>query len=168
MREISTPSALVLRSRKVRRCFSQMFSPLLIVAFVLLLVASFVDVRTREIPDWISLAVVLVAVLAASLGSAGIRWWMVVSGAAAGLLIGYSLFRFCRFGGGDAKLITALGALLGPVGLLFLVFWMSIAGGVLAVIAIARGQRDYAYAPAIAAGFAAYLVYPCGVWRVLM
>jgi prepilin peptidase CpaA len=88
---------------------------------------------------------------------------MVASGGLLGLLIGAALFRFACFGGGDAKLIVAIGALLGPVGLWIALFWMALAGGLLALIALARGQKDYAYAPAITAGFAAYLVYPGGL-----
>lgn len=140
----------------------------LIVALSLLIAASVVDLRRREIPDWISIALAMLAVLAAGFGWAGIRWWMVVSGAAGGLMIGYTLFRFANFGGGDAKLIAALGALLGPVGLLFALFWMALAGGALALIATARGQRDYAYGPAIALGYLAYLVWPVGLLQRLV
>lgn len=72
------------------------------------------------------------------------------------------------FGGGDAKLIAAVGALLGPVGLLFALFWTAVAGGVLALIAMVRGQRDYAYGPAIALGYLAYLVWPVGLFQRLV
>ena len=130
---------------------------------LLLMVAAVCDLRTREIPDWISIALLLLAVIAAAFGIANIRWWMVLSGGLVGLAVGGTLFRFAKLGGGDAKLIAALGALLGPVGLWFALFWMALAGGVFALIAAARGQRDYAYAPAIAIGFAAYLVYPGGL-----
>ncbi len=135
-----------------------------LVPLLLLLVAVACDLRTREIPDGISVALALFACVAAGFGWAGIQWWMVLTGGLLGLLIGYGLFRFGEFGGGDAKLIAALGALLGPVGIWIVLFWMAVAGGVLALIALARGQRDYAYAPAIAAGFAVYLVYPGGLW----
>lgn len=70
------------------------------------------------------------------------------------------MFRFAKLGGGDVKVIAAVGALLGPVGLLIVLFWMAIAGGILALIAMLRGQRDYAYVPAIAAGYLAYLIWP--------
>jgi len=132
------------------------------------MVASVYDLRTREIPDWISLALLVSAAAAASFGWAGIRWWMVASGGGLGLAVGYSLFRFFKFGGGDAKLIAAIGALLGPVGLLFALFWMAIVGGLLALIAMIRGQNDYAYGPAIAAGYAAYLVWPVGLFQRLV
>ena len=137
-------------------------------ALMLLAVASVYDLRTREIPDWISLALLVSAVAAAMFGWAGIRWWMDASGGGLGLAVGYSLFRFAKLGGGDAKLIAAIGALLGPVGLLFALFWMAITGGLFALIALARGQRDYAYGPAIAAGYLAYLIWPVGLLQRLV
>ena len=132
------------------------------------MIAAVWDLRTREIPNSFSFALVLVAVVAATFGLAGVQGWMVATGALLGLAIGYALFRFAKFGGGDAKLIAALGALLGPFGLLFLLFWMALAGGVLALIALARGQRDYAYAPAIAAGYLAYLIWPVGMLQRIL
>jgi prepilin peptidase CpaA len=134
---------------------------------MLLGIATWCDLRTREIPDWISVALVLIGITAAGFGWAGVRWWMVLSGLLLGVLIGFALFRFAKFGGGDAKLIAGIGAILGPVGLLFSLFWMAVAGGVLALIAMIRGQRDYAYGPAIAAGYVAYLVYPGGVFSAV-
>lgn len=125
---------------------------------VLLVTAAVIDLRTREIPDGIAVALVLVGGLAAGFGWAGVRWWMVPTGCLVGLLIGFALYRCAGFGSGDAKLIAGMGAILGPVGLLLMLFWMALAGGLLALVALARGKRDYAYAPAIAIGYAAYLL----------
>ncbi len=141
---------------------------LLTIALVPLLIASVYDLRTREVPNWISILLLSVATGAAVMGVAGIRFWMVGSGGLLGLAIGATLFRFAELGGGDAKLIAAIGALLGPVGLVIVLFWMAVSGGVLALIAMARGQRDYAYAPAIAAGYLAYLVWPVGLFQRLV
>lgn len=135
----------------------------LLIPLVPLLIGSICDLRTREIPDWIPVGLTLTAIAAAAFGWAGIQWWMVLSGSLLGLLIGYGLFRFAKLGGGDAKLIIGIGAMLGPVGLLIALFWTALAGGVLALIAMCRGQRDYAYGPAIAVGYAAYLIYPAGI-----
>ncbi len=147
---------------------TNMTALLLTGSLLLLTFASIYDLRTREIPDWISLTLALAAVAAAIFGWAGIHWWMVASGGTLGFAVAYCLFRWAKFGGGDAKLIAAIGALLGPVGLLFALFWMAIAGGVLAGIAMARGHRDYAYGPAIAAGYVAYLVWPVGLLQRLV
>ena len=127
------------------------------IVLLLLVIATFFDCRTREIPDWISIAIASVAVIAAGTGWLGIDFLLVFAGGALGLSIGYCLFRFARLGGGDAKLIAALGLLVGPVGLPIVLFGMAIAGGVLSLVAIARKQKDYAYVPAIAAGFIWYL-----------
>jgi len=126
-------------------------------AFLLLLVATLCDFRTREIPDWISIAIAIVAVIASIAGWLGIGLLWVIAGGIVGLMLGYGLFRFAKLGGGDAKLIASLGMLLGPVGILILLFGMAIFGGVLSLIAMLRGQRDYAYVPAITAGFVWYV-----------
>lgn len=130
----------------------------------LLSAAVAIDLRTREIPDSISLLLIGLAILAATFGWAGVRPWMVPTGLILGLLTGLALYRFAHFGGGDAKLVAAVGAAVGPVALLFVLFWMALAGGLLALIAATRGHQDYAYAPAIGLGFAGYLVYPAGVF----
>ena len=134
-----------------------MFYAIAIIVFFLLAIATVCDFRSRQIPDWISIAISLVAVGASLLG-----WWdlpmmWVIAGGLVGLLIGYMLFHFAKFGGGDAKLIASLGLLVGPIGLLIVLFGMAVAGGVLSLIAITRGQRDYAYVPAITAGFIGYV-----------
>jgi prepilin peptidase CpaA len=144
-----------------------MVKMLLLVPLLLLVLAMVFDLRTREIPDWISMGLVGMAMVAAVFGLENIRWWMVLSGGLLGLIVGAALFRYAELGGGDAKLIVGVGTLLGPVGLLIALFWMALAGGVLALIAMFRGQRDYAYAPAIAAGFAGYLIYPVGILQDL-
>ncbi|TWT94721.1 prepilin peptidase [Stieleria varia] len=127
------------------------------IVLLLLATATVCDLRTREIPDWISVAIGVIAVVVSLMG-----WWdleilWVIVGGLLGLLVGLGLFRFAHLGGGDAKLIISLGLLVGPVGLLIVLFGMAIAGGVLSVIAMVRGQKDLAYGPAILAGFVGYL-----------
>ncbi len=134
-----------------------MFYAIAAVVVILLVIATSCDLRTREIPDWISIAIGLVAVTSSFGGWLGLPMHWVIAGGGAGLFIGYALFRFAHLGGGDAKLIAALGLLVGPVGLLIVLFGMSVAGGVLSLIAMLRGQRDYAYVPAITAGFLGYV-----------
>ena len=126
-------------------------------ALLLLLIATMCDFRTREIPDWISITIAVVAIAASSVGWLGIGLPWVIAGGVVGLAIGYGLFQFAQLGGGDAKLIASLGLLLGPVGILIMLFGMAIFGGVLSLVAMCRGQRDYAYVPAITAGFIWYV-----------
>lgn len=136
---------------------------LLLVPLLLLIIASGIDLKTREIPDLITISLLTCAIAAATFGWAGIRWWMVVSGGGTGLTIGFLLFRFAKFGGGDAKVIAGIGAILGPVGIWFFLFWMALAGGVLALVAKCRDQRDYAYGPALLLGYLGYLIFPADI-----
>jgi Flp pilus assembly protein protease CpaA len=128
-----------------------------------LLFAAAVDLRIRQIPDSCSVSILAAGVLAAVFGWAGIRWWMVLSGVGVGLLLGLVLFRGAKLGGGDVKLVISLGGLLGPAGIVLFVFWMAVAGGVLALLALKRGRRDYAYGPAILFGYVAWLFWPGGL-----
>ncbi|MCC9655013.1 A24 family peptidase [Rhodopirellula halodulae] len=136
-----------------------MFAVIAIITFSLLLVASLQDLRTREIPDWISVLIGTIAIVSSLLGWLGLSIAWVLVGGLTGLLIAYALFHFAKLGGGDGKLIVSLGLLVGPVGLLIVLFWMAMAGGVLSLIAMLRGQRDYAYVPAILFGFIGYIAF---------
>lgn len=134
-----------------------MFYAVATVAFVLLVIATIFDLRTREIPDWISIAIGIIATASSLTGWLELAIGWVLLGGLVGFAVGYALFRFAHFGGGDAKLIMAIGMLVGPVGLLIVLLGMAIFGGVLALVAMIRGQRDYAYVPAITAGFIGYV-----------
>jgi prepilin peptidase CpaA len=124
----------------------------LLVPIGLVAIATLHDLASREIPDWISLLLLAWGIAAAALSP--------TVGAAAGALIGgligfaltAPLFWMGGIGGGDVKLIAALGVCLGPGLLLAALFWTAVAGGVLALIAKLRGQQDFAYVPAILAG----------------
>ena len=135
------------------------------VPLALLVVATLCDLRKREVPDWISLAILGWAVIAIALRLHNVGWM----GGLIGLLIGFALtavvFYLGGLGGADVKLVSATGAVVGPFALIFVLFWMALAGGVLAIIAAVRGKRDYAYVPAITLGFIAYLIYPGGLLR---
>jgi len=137
----------------------------LAIPLVLLLAASICDLRRREVPDAIPLAMLLWACGATVFGVNVVDWPGLLGGLALGLVLAAAAFQFGRLGGGDAKLMAAVGAVLGPAALLFVLFWMAIAGGMLAVVAAARGRRDFAYVPAIAAGFVAHLVHQSFSWH---
>lgn len=122
-------------------------------------VASAHDLRTREIPDWISIALVCWAVLATALGLHDVTWLGMALGFAATFAVGALLFWLAGFGGGDVKLVAALGACYGLGAVLPLLFWIAIMGGVCALVAAARGKRDFAYAPAIVLGTLAFVVW---------
>ncbi|ANM29425.1 hypothetical protein ABI59_07235 [Acidobacteria bacterium Mor1] len=120
-------------------------------------IAAVIDVRTREVPHWVWVAALLIAAARVATGSIG--WLTAGSGLLLGLVIVSLLYAFAGFGGGDVKLVGALAASVGPLGFLNLLIYIALAGGVLALWALARKRDDFAYVPAIAVGLLAY------VWR---
>lgn len=129
------------------------------VPLVLICAATVYDLRSRTIPDWVSGVLLSWAIVATALGWSGISWLGLLSGLVIGFVVGLPLFAAGAFGGGDVKLVAALGAALGPVALVLTLFWVAVAGGVLATIALCRGQRNLAYVPAIALGLLIYSLH---------
>ena len=126
------------------------------------------DLRTREVPDWIPLLILAWACLATAMGLNKVTWIGLMAGALLGLGLSAAVFRLGGLGGGDVKLLAAIGAAVGPGVLLSILTWMAFAGGVLAVIAAVRGKRMFAYVPAIAVGVVVETVWPGGLARVLL
>jgi prepilin peptidase CpaA len=140
-------------------------------SLVLLLPVTFAlvcDLRTREVPDWIPAAIVAWACLATALGLHRVTWLELIAGALVGLGLGAAVFYLGWPGGGDVKLLAAIGAAVGPWALLSIMAWMAVTGGILALIAAARGKRDFAYVPAIAVGVAVETFWPGGLARALL
>lgn len=79
------------------------------------------------------------------------------------MAIGMLLFWRGGFGGGDVKVLAALGAIVGLGSLFSLLFYVAIVGGLFALVAVARGKSDLAYAPAITLGFLAFIITR-GTW----
>ena len=128
--------------------------PTLVVPAAVLAVAGLVDLRTREIPDVLPLALVGWAAAARWMSLPGPTWAGAALGLGVGLLVGLLPFALGVLGGGDVKLVAALGAAVGPLAILVISAWIAVAGGVLALLACRRKQPELAYAPAIALGYA--------------
>jgi prepilin peptidase CpaA len=124
------------------------------------LLAAVIDVRRREVPDWIPIAILALALAGIAFGWLPHGWLAAAAGLLVGLALGLPLFAVGGWGGGDVKLLAALGAALGPVPLLKVAIWMGVAGGVLAVLAAIRGKKDLAYVPAIAVGLLINTLWP--------
>lgn len=89
----------------------------LIIALVGLTVASYTDLKTREVPDWLNYSLVS-AGLGLGLIYSLIFWqWSYILNSLAGFLIflGFALLMFYagQWGGGDSKMLMGLGALIG-------------------------------------------------------
>jgi len=115
------------------------------------LAASVVDLRTRQIPNWLTGAGAIAGIVCgASMGWRGLG--MSLAGALVGFALMLPLHWMGAMGGGDVKLMAAFGALLGPVGILVAAVFGAIAGAMWGLGALLRGVRAIPYAPAIAAG----------------
>lgn len=115
-----------------------MISTIAIVVFVaVMLLAAVVDVRSRRIPNLLTLTGFgLAMVLRAALGAG----WLVdgILGAALALGIMLPLFAMRGVGGGDAKLLVVVGAFLGAKGFLVALAATAVAGGVMSLFVVAR------------------------------
>ena len=113
-----------------------------ILAAMLIVVAAG-DLRNRLIPNWLNLAIALTAIP---------FWWLsgyalwpdiaIQIGLAAGLFMFFAIiFHLGMMGGGDVKLLAVLGLWLPLASMVKLLVIMSIAGGVLTLVMLARKWR---------------------------
>lgn len=133
---------------------------------VLAMVAAVHDWRTGEIPDWVSVLIAAAAAMEAVCGWREGAWLPMVLGGMLGFVVSGLLYWRGAWGGGDVKLIAALGVWLGPAALVATLFWVAIVGAILSLAALARGEKSLAYGPAIAAGLLIYGVWPDALTRV--
>jgi prepilin peptidase CpaA len=103
--------------------------------------AAAIDVRSRRVPNGVSLATAAAGVGLAATGASGITVWASLLGFVVGLVLMLPGHVLGATGAGDAKLFAAAGAVMG-VGRVFEAFLLvAIAGGVLAFgIALQRGR----------------------------
>jgi prepilin peptidase CpaA len=111
------------------------------------LIACVFDVRTRRIPNALTLSAA-VAGLSFHIMTSGLAGAQTAAGGwLVGLLILLPYFVLGGMGGGDVKLVAALGAWLGPRETFWLAIYAGLAGGVIGVIVIvARGYAKQAIA----------------------
>lgn len=123
-----------------------------------LTLAAACDWRRREIPDAIPFALLGVSLWATATGASGVSWLGLGLGSGLGAALGLAGFHLAVSGGGDAKLLTALGASIGPAGLVGTLVYAAPWVGLLAWRAHRRGERDLPLAPGLAGGLLAALV----------
>ncbi len=109
-----------------------------IVGLVIASLACVTDLRTRRIPNALTFGAALAGLLfqfvtggVDGLGHAALGWL-------AGALIFIVPFALRGLGGGDVKLLAALGAWLGPTDVVWLSLYTGVAGGVMALVVSAR------------------------------
>jgi prepilin peptidase CpaA len=147
--------------------------------------AAAMDLLTMKIPNRVSAIMVLAFFPLALL--AGLGAWDMLCHVAAGLAVlalGVLLFIPGWFGGGDAKLMAAIALWIGPDNLFPYIFWVAMAGGMIATVfssvrsvplprmflgeacALRLHRRDAGIPYGIALAAGALLVYPQTIWFV--
>jgi prepilin peptidase CpaA len=107
----------------------------------LTVIAGLVDFRTRKIPNWLTVPAMVGGILLRSLlgGWPGAKSSIEGLGLALLLLLPLVLLR--ALGAGDWKLMGAVGAFLGPVLFLFVLFGSVMVSGLMAAVEMARTKR---------------------------
>lgn len=120
---------------------------------VMLLLATFTDLRRREVPGWLTFGGIAAGILVASTNGESAMLLSLLGTTVGGLIV-LPFVLIGAFGAADALLLAAIGAWKGPMFVLWTAWWTTLAGAVLAVVAWRRGRTTFPYVPAIAAGVA--------------
>lgn len=110
-------------------------------AVVLALVAGWTDLRSRRIPNWLTVPAVLVGIAAnaALNGWSGLKTSLIGAGLGLALLLPFVLLR--SLGAGDWKLAGALGAFVGQERLIALLLGSIFVAGLMALLLIIYKHR---------------------------
>jgi prepilin peptidase CpaA len=116
------------------------------VFLTVLMLASWSDVRSRRIPNWITVVGMLAGLgfhAARGVGPLGVG----ALGLAAAFVVALPFFLAGALGGGDAKLLMVVGAFFGPVDFLLAALVIAVVGGALA---LGEAARQGALGPVLA------------------
>jgi len=94
------------------------------------------DLRNRRIPNYLTFGSAALAILYAGVTAGWAGLGVALAGWAVGIVLFIPFFLLRGMGGGDVKLLAALGAWVGPASLLSITFYTAIAGGVMALVVI--------------------------------
>jgi prepilin peptidase CpaA len=117
-----------------------MQTTIMIVGMGILTVIAYGDVRTRRIPNVLSLAIAILGLLRIILGHDPAAMGHTLAAATAIFIVAFLLFWYGGIGGGDTKLVAATALLVGYHDLFSFLFLMSVCGGALALAMLARDR----------------------------
>lgn len=90
---------------------------LLILALICLIIGSYTDIKTREVPDWMNFSLIVSAISIRLISSVLNSNYKIILdgmiGLIIGVILGYLMYYTGQWGGGDSKILMALGAVFG-------------------------------------------------------
>ena len=95
------------------------------------------DIQSRRIPNWLTFGAAGAAIVFHTIFEGGGGFVLATTGWLVGALIMFLPFALRGLGGGDVKLLAALGAWLGPSNALWLALYAGCAGFVMSVVVAA-------------------------------
>ena len=104
-------------------------------------VSAVIDLRTRRVPNPLTLGVAVIGVALAALQLTGVSLTGALAGLAVGLLLMLPGHVLGATGAGDVKLFAAIGTLLGPTRIGVAFVYTASVGGLLAIAVAARRGR---------------------------
>lgn len=114
-----------------------------------LILAALEDLRSRRIPNWLVLAIVVLWAPWLAVGPGAASWYLTLGIAVITFSIGTLLFARRILGGGDVKLITAVTLFAGVEHLALFTAVMSLTGGLLALASLAWQRYGWMIVPYI-------------------
>ena len=93
-----------------------LFPTIAAITIIFLLIGSYTDIKTREVPDWLSYGLIFSAFAISAIFSLELGWQLFLSsllGFAVCFLIALAFYYSHQWGGGDAKLLMGMGAVIG-------------------------------------------------------
>ena len=114
---------------------------ILILSALVALTAGFTDARWRRIPNWLTYPAVPCAILLHTLASGwpGAKLSLLGTALGLGVLLPFVLLR--SLGGGDWKLVGAMGAFFGPQRLIQVLIYTLLINGVMALVLVIWKKR---------------------------
>lgn len=99
-----------------------------------LLVAATIDLRSRRIPNWLNLALAAGGLFTAAMPGSPISLSQALLGFAVGFMIPFLLFALGALGGGDVKLLAAIGCWVGPIGVIKIFLAAAVVGLIIVLV----------------------------------
>jgi prepilin peptidase CpaA len=119
-----------------------------IVLAAVAVVAAVYDARFRRIPNWLSLSGVIMGIgLNTIIALEGLRWYQgfnwrsALAGMILAFIVYFPLYLLRGMGAGDVKLMSAIGALVGPVNWFAIFILSNVLGGIAAILILVTHGR---------------------------